>query len=100
MLRQRLAEKAAARAPSRAERVEGSRVSPADAARQLAAASTGADRRKLKRMLIEQLLVRRFGAALSNDPSFQRIVEEVTGLLSEDPATSRILDEIAVELHG
>lgn len=100
MLRQRLAEKAAERAPIRASRVEGRPVSPTEAARQLAAASASADQRKLKRILVEQLLVRRFGASLSNDPRFQRIVEEVTGLLSEDPAMSRMLDEIALELRG
>lgn len=101
LLRQKLAERAPAKA------VSGKRTSPADHAAQPTphrpigelTAQAGADDRTLRRTIVEQLLTEHLGAELANDPRFQQVVERVTELIAADDQLGGMLTEVMAEVR-
>ena len=98
LLRQKLAERTGARGAEQRGRTDTGRAAEqgGQAVRSVAAsaARAGADDRKLRRTIVEQLLAERFGAALINDPRFQETVGQVSELMGTDPSLAAMLDEV------
>ncbi len=53
------------------------------------------DQRLLTRVLLEQILLSELGRDLTNDASFQRVVDEVQRTMEEDPALSELLASLS-----
>jgi hypothetical protein len=102
LLRQKLAERAHAAAPSAARPVGRSAESGRDAVRAIAgrAARAGAEERKLRRTIVEQLLVDRFGSALVNEARFQQIVDQVSELMAADTDLSVLFSSVIAEVRA
>lgn len=101
LLRQKLAERAQARA------TPGKRAPAADRAAPTAphppvaelAAHAGADDRTLRRTIVEQLLTEHLGAELANEPRFQQVVERVTELMTTDDQLGGMLAEVMAQVR-
>ena len=104
LLRQKLAERSQARGAQKRGRTQSERAADqgGEAVRSVAAraARAGADDRKLRRTIVEQLLAERFGSALVNDPRFQEMVGEVSELMGADPAIGAMLEEVMVAVRS
>lgn len=101
LLRQKLAERAQARAVSGKRAGAAEPAAPAAPHRPIAelAASAGADDRTLRRTIVEQLLSEHLGADLANEPRFQQVVERVTELVAADDQLGRMLTEVMAEVR-
>jgi hypothetical protein len=102
LLRQKLAERAESKGPSRTEKLSSRAPTGRDAVRAISgrAARAGADDKKLRRTIIEQLLAERFGAALVNEARFQEIVDQVTELMARDPGLSALFADVVAEVRA
>jgi hypothetical protein len=102
LLRQKLAERAQAKRPSSARRADAKPASGHDAVRAVAgrAARAGAEDRKLRRTIVEQLLADRFGTALVNEARFQQIVDQVSELMVSDPDLGDLFSEVIAQVKA
>ena len=100
LLRQKLAERALAKRPSSATRTDSKQPTGHDAIRAVTGrmARAGVDDKKLRRSIVEQLLVDRFGTALVNEVRFQQIVDDVSELMALDPDLGDLFAEIMKEV--
>lgn len=101
LLRQKLAERAQAKAASGKQADAADRAAPAAPHRPIAelAAHAGADDRTLRRTIVEQLLTEHLGAELANEPRFQQVVERVTELIAADDQLGGMLTEVMAEVR-
>lgn len=102
MLRQRLEERSRAGAGARSGRKEasGSGDVAGKGALRNADAVEGLDDRKLKRVVIEHILVDQFGPALVNDAKFQQLVDQVTEAIDTDANAALLLSRAMTELRA
>lgn len=100
LLRQKLAERAKAQQTAHATRLETKRLAENETVRAIAGrtARAGAEDRKLRRTIIEQLLADRFGSALVNEARFQQIVDQVSELMASDADLGDLFSEVLVEV--
>jgi hypothetical protein len=102
LLRQRLDERSRAGPAARAGRKEAKGtgdVAGRDAMRG-ADAVEALDDRKLKRVMIEHILVDQFGPALVNDASFQQLVDQVTEAIEADKNGALTLSQALAEVRA
>lgn len=101
LLRQKLAERAQAKAASNKRAGAADRAATAGPQRPIAelAAQAGADDRTLRRTIVEQLLTNHLGAELANEPRFQQVVERVTELVAADDQLGTMLAEVMFEVR-
>jgi hypothetical protein len=102
LLRQKLAERAQAKRPSSTSRPDANPTAGHDAVRAIAGrtARAGAEDRKLRRTIVEQLLTDRFGAALVNEARFQQIVDQVSELMASDPDLGDLFAEVMTQVKA
>lgn len=102
LLRQKLAERAQAKRPSSAVRTDAKQITGQDAVRSVAGrmAQAGVEDRKLRRTIVEQLLVDRFGQALVNEARFQQIVDDVSELMASDPELGDLFAEVMAKVKS
>jgi hypothetical protein len=62
-------------------------------------AREGVEDRQLKRSIVEQLLVDRFGPGLVNDVKFQNIIFETTELMENDEEIARLFESVLNHLR-
>jgi hypothetical protein len=101
LLRQKLAERAQAKAAPAKRSGRADRAAPAAPHRPIAAltAQAGADDRALRRTIVEQLLTDHLGAELANEPRFQQVVERVTELIAADDQLGAMLTDVMAEVR-
>lgn len=101
LLRQKLAERAQAKAASGKRMAGADRAAPAKPQRPVAevAAQAGADDRTLRRTIVEQLLTEHLGADLANEPRFQQVVERVTEIIAADDELGGMLSEVMAQVR-
>lgn len=102
LLRARLQERARAGAAARAQRGEpqGANESGRKGAIRDAEAIDGLDDRRLKRVLIEDILTDQFGTALVNDARFQQVVDQVTDAIEADSEGAAIFERVVKDLRA
>ena len=102
LLRQKLAERAQAKKASPAAATDAKPTVSYDAVRAVAgrAARAGAEDRTLRRTIVEQLLVDRFGAALVNEARFQQIIDQVSELMASDPELGDLFAEVMAQVRA
>lgn len=101
LLRQKLAERAEAKATSGKRTRAADLAAPTGPQRPVAefTAQAGADDRTLRRTIVEQLLTEHLGADLANEPRFQQVVERVTELIVADDKLGDMLSEVMAEVR-
>jgi len=102
MLRQRLEERSRAGAAARSGRnqAKGTGDVAGKGALRGADAVEALDDRKLKRVVIEQILVDQFGPGLVNDASFQQLVDQVTEAIEADAGGALTLSRALAEVRA
>ena len=102
MLRQRLEERSRAGAAARSGRkqAKGSDDVAGRSGVRGSEAIEALDDRKLKRVVIEQILVDQFGPALVNDASFQQLVDQVTEAIESDADGALTLSKALAEVRA
>jgi len=102
LLRQRLDERSRAGAAARGGRKEakGTGDVAGKGALRGADAVEALDDRKLKRVLIEHILVDQFGPSLVNDASFQQLVDQVTEAIEADSNGALTLSQALAEVRA
>lgn len=102
LLRARLQERA--KAGTAARTAPGDRKGSDEAARKGAArgadAIGGLDDRRLKRVLIEDILTDHFGTKLVNDARFQQVVDQVTEAIEGDSEGAAIFSRVVADLRA
>lgn len=102
LLRQRLDERSRAGAATRAGRKEakGTGDVAGRGALRGADAVEALDDRKLKRVMIEHILMDQFGPGLVNDASFQQLVDQVTEAIEADANGALTLSQALAEVRA
>lgn len=81
LLRQRLEARARA---ARAGQPTLSETGASQASLMVLATKAGADKKQLRRMMVEQMLTEKFGSKLANEAGFQQVVSRVVEAMEED----------------
>jgi hypothetical protein len=102
LLRQKLAERAKSRATQRTSAAQSAKAEQRDTVTAVSsrAAKAGAEDRKLRRTIIEQLLLDRFGTALVNEARFQEIIDQVTELMAAEPGLSELFADVIAHVKS
>ena len=102
LLRQRLDERSRAGGAARGGRKEtkGTGDVAGRGAVRSADAVEALDDRKLKRVMIEHILVDQFGPGLVNDASFQQLVDQVTEAIQADANGALTLSQALAEVRA
>jgi hypothetical protein len=102
MLRQRLEERSRAGAAARSGRKQAKGTDDVAGKGPVRGAEVveALDDRKLKRVVIEQILVDQFGPGLVNDASFQQLVDQVTEAIEADANGALTLARALAEVRA
>ena len=102
LLRQKLAERAQTKKTSPTAATDAKPTVSHHAVRAVAGrtARAGVEDRKLRRTIVEQLLVDRFGAALVNEARFQQILDQVSELMASDPNLGDLFAEVMAHVRA
>lgn len=101
LLREQLERTSRGRAAGRRGRIAGteSRESrPLERARALAALD-GLSEGEVRRAVVRGLLVDAFGEAMSNDPAFQTVIDEVFRIIADVEGGADLLDQAVAQLR-
>ena len=96
LLRQKLSERAKSRSRATTTASVTNRPIGREATRIVAGrvVTAGGKDQQLRRVIVEQLLMERLGAALVNEAKFQAIVDQVAEMIADDPNAGAMLAEV------
>ena len=102
LLRQRLQERARTASAGRSGKkdVGGTGDASGKGAVRGAAAIEDLDDRKLRRVIVENILADQFGGGLVNEARFQQIVDQVAGAIEADDQGALILAQVVADLRA
>lgn len=102
LLRQQLVERSRAKKTRKSQKNQSLQDDGVDRLRSVAGevVRAGGQDQQLRRLLVEQLLSEQFGTALSNEPRFQQVVDQVSEIMSTDPSISDLLSQVTLELRS
>jgi len=102
LLRQRLQERArtAAAAPSGRKDVRGTGDASGKGGVRGAAMVEALDDRKLRRVIVENILADQFGGGLINEARFQQVVDQVADALEADEQGALVLAQVVSDLRA
>lgn len=102
LLRQRLQERSKSAAAGRSGRrdLPGAADAPRKGGVRGASAIEALDDRRLKRALVENILVDQLGAGLINDAKFQQVVDQVTEAIESDTDGALLLARTIADLRA
>lgn len=64
------------------------------------AARAGADKKQLRRMMIEQMLTENFGSKLANEAGFQQVISRVAEAMEADPKLANQMETLLASLSA
>ncbi len=64
------------------------------------AARAGADKKQLRRMMIEQMLTENFGSKLANEAGFQQVINRVAEAMEADPKLANQMETLLGSLSA
>ena len=64
------------------------------------AAKAGADKKQLRRMMIEQLLTENFGSKLANEAGFQQVISRVAEAMEAEPKLANQMETLLASLSA
>lgn len=101
LLRQRLQERSRTASAARSGKKEagGTGEAAGKSAVRGAAAIETLDDRKLRRVVVENILADQFGGGLVNDARFQQIVDQVAGAIEADDQGALVLAQVVADLR-
>jgi hypothetical protein len=101
LLRQKLEERAKAKAPMQTARLSEVRPRGTESVEAIARefARAGVDDKQLRRSLIEQLLADQFGPTLTNEAKFQQVIDRVDEIMSADATIGALMDRTIQQIR-
>ena len=102
LLRQQLVERSRAKSTKKLQKNKSAQNDSVDRLSAVAGevVRAGGQDQQLRHLLVEQLLSEQFGSALTNEPRFQQVVDQVSEIMSADPAISELLSRVTAELRS
>jgi hypothetical protein len=101
LLREQLERASRGRGTERSNKVErplAATTTPLERARALAALDELAEE-EVRRVVVRGLLVEAFGDAMSNDPAFQAVIDDVLRIITDMPGGPELIDRAVTQLR-